>query len=84
MKIIKHILLLIISFRLASCSLFTKQPATLTAADTLAITNAICSHYDSAQNISVENKFIDHIDIFWNDPSYVKGPSVDVSLIVGL
>ena len=56
----------------------TKQSQILDASDTLAITNAVCSHYENAQNISISSMFIDHIDIFWNDPSYVKGPIVDV------
>ena len=46
--------------------------------DTLAVKTAILSKYENATNVNIFHKFIDHIDIFWNDPSYVKGPSVDV------
>lgn len=69
MKIIKHILLFIIAISLASCSLFTKQPAVLTAADTLAISNAIRSHYDNAQNIYISEVYVGYITLCWNDPA---------------
>lgn len=46
--------------------------------DTIAVKSAIFSKYENAKNVDISFKFIDYIDIYWNDPSYIKGPNVDV------
>ena len=80
MKFIKHILFLItISISLTSCSLFTKQQAVLTDADTLAVINAIRSHYDNAQNIEISEEYLGYITLCWNDPVGKQPKSIYVN-----
>lgn len=53
---------------LTSCSLFTKQPAVLTTADTLAVSNAIRYHYDNTPNIDISEVYVGYITLCWNNP----------------